>query len=462
MVLIFLEFLLIFSIILKAVIFWIIKNMKIKKILFVFSSVILLFPAVVCAGNIGKNTYGILSENFSGTSYVTTSPDDYVKMFIFSNTFVIDDVYGSSTTIPTPEGMKFIRTYTKPGVTLGWSGWGICFATTADAAMQRDMSAYYQGNLKFVVRSTSTAAGNMSIRVKVNGYEVGKTLTELGFVANGNWQQLSFPLSGGNITLSNLQKTDFLFMVIYTSNVSSDVKVDIDNIRWEKQSIPTLEVKMKDREGGSYTGDLSFTVERGVTKWQVADQYFEVMLNDLPMSSSATANGWIQIYTDNTNASANPRYTGIIDAENSPAGLVDESTTTVVLPMCWRVNPREPLPSNELVIYQNEGILTNTPGGGYKCYLWMQDLATVGFDPVTNMYARIWKHGTIAETDTANGRGVQYQENKFAGYSSSLEDGRTPMFPVYLYIGADFSSSLKVLKNHSYSTDTLTIELIYE
>jgi len=63
--------------------FRIVKNMKIKKILFVFSYVILLFPAVVCAGNIGKNTYGVLSENFSGTSYVTTSPDDYVKMFIF-------------------------------------------------------------------------------------------------------------------------------------------------------------------------------------------------------------------------------------------------------------------------------------------------------------------------------------------------------------------------------------------
>lgn len=436
--------------------------MKIKNILLFLLVAVLFVPAVSFAGNIGKNTYGVLSENFSGASYVTTSPDDYVKMFIFSDTFLIDDIYGSSTTIPTPEGMKFIRTYTKPGVTLGWSGWGISFATTADVAMQRNMSAYYQGKLKFVVRSTSTAAGAMSVRIKVNGFEVGKTLTELGFVANGTWQEMSFPLEGGNITHTNLQNTDFIFMVIYTSNVSPDVKVDIDNIRWEKQSIPTLEVKMKDREGSSYTGDLSFDVQRGITKWQVADQYFEILINNLPMSSSATANGWIQIYTDNTNVSANPRYTGVIDVDNSPSGLVDESTTTVVLPMCWRINPREPLPSNELVIYQNEGILTNTPGGGYKCYLWMQDLATVGFDPVTNTYARIWNHGTIAETDTENGRGVQYQEATFGGYASSLSDGRTPIFPMYLYIGADFSSSIKVLKNHSYSTDTLTIELIYE
>ncbi|MDD5021902.1 MAG: hypothetical protein PHR82_07245 [Endomicrobiaceae bacterium] len=441
--------------------------MKIKNIWLVTLVAVLFVPAVSFAGNIGKNTYGILSENFSGATYDLAAPDDYVKMFIFSETFLIDTIYASSTTIPTPEGMKFIRTYTTTK-TLGWSGWGICFSNSAAGAVQRDMQDYYEGNLKFVVRSTITAAGTMTVRIKVNSTEVFRTLTSMGFVADGTWQELTFPLSGGVITPTNLQKTDYLFMVIYPTNMSPDVKVDIDNIRWEKKTIPTMEVKMKDRDGNPYTGDLSFAVERGITKWQVADQYFEVMLNDLPMSSSATANGWIQIYTDNTNVSANPRYTGLIDADNSPSGLVDESATTVVLPMCWRVNPREPFTDDELVIYQNEGILTNTPAGTFRCYLWMQDVETIDkntsqkIDFSTNTYARVWNHGEEATTNTANGRGIQYQEAIFAGYSVGLIDGRTPMFPIYLYIGGDFSSSVKVLKDHAYSTNMLTIELIYE
>jgi hypothetical protein len=327
-------------------------------------------------------------------------------------------------------------------------------------------------------------AKNATIRIKIkdvrtgaSGYiDAARILSSMGYQENTNWQELEFNLSGtvngfkdGNlvsgvpINTVSLAETEFLFMFVYAPNVSSDVKVDVDKIRWEKQSIPILEVKMKDSTGSDYSGNVSFgVVERGSTKWKVAEQYFEVNLNDMPLSPS-----WIQVYTDNMNGSASPRYTGIPTITNSPAGLVDVSTTTVVLPMCLRVSTQA-LSADKLVIYQNNEVLTDTPNSGYRCYLWMQDVHTKDkntgndIDFVTNKYSRIWNHGTVAETDTENGRGLQQEEAKFSGYATSAEDGRTPMFPICVYIGADFSSRVKVLKGHVYTTNTLTIELIYE
>ncbi len=444
--------------------------MKIKNILFFVLTAVIFISSLSFAGNIGKNTYGILTENFTGASFDEADTDDLVDIYIFSDTIKIDTVYASSAAVNAPEAMKYISVYPNSAVSLGWSGYGIAFKS-GTGTIQRDMQSYYNGSLKFVARSTSSAAGTMSVGIKVNGIEVRRTLTDLGLVTDGNWHQITFPLntsSGVNLTQTNLQKTDFLFMGIYAPNVSSEVKVDIDNVRWEKQSIPTLEVKMKDRSGNYYSGDMSFDVQRGVTKWQVANQCFEVMLNDMPFSSSGPVNAWIQIYTDNTNASANPRYTGVISKDSNPSGLVDEAASDVVLSTCWRAVAREPLAENELVIFQNGSILTNTSGGGYKCYLWMQDVESIDketevkFDFVTSKYARIWNHGSIVKTDDKDGRGVQTEEAKFAGYSSELSDGRKPLFPLYVYVGADFSSSSKVLKDHAYSTNRLFIELIYE
>src|SRR5258708_4315843 len=65
----------------------------------------------------------------------------------------------------------------------------------------------------------------------------------------------------------------------------------------------------------------------------VASQYVELH------STITAGNGGIQIYTDNTNAAdANPKYTGVIDANNPPpSGLVNTTNTAARLPSAWLV-----------------------------------------------------------------------------------------------------------------------------
>ena len=65
----------------------------------------------------------------------------------------------------------------------------------------------------------------------------------------------------------------------------------------------------------------------------VADQYIQL---DTTIN---TLNGGVQIYTDNHNAAATPRYTGLISSYTAtPAGLVMVNDTTQKLPTAWRAS----------------------------------------------------------------------------------------------------------------------------
>lgn len=66
------------------------------------------------------------------------------------------------------------------------------------------------------------------------------------------------------------------------------------------------------------------------TQWQGAADYIE-------LHSTTTASGsGVQMYTDNMNVSASPRFTGD-NTQVSPAGLVDGTTTVYTLPVAWAI-----------------------------------------------------------------------------------------------------------------------------
>src|SRR5258706_4985050 len=67
--------------------------------------------------------------------------------------------------------------------------------------------------------------------------------------------------------------------------------------------------------------------------FQVADQYVDLNTN------INTTSGGVQYYTDNTNAAASPKYSGVISSVTAtPAGLVDAADTTQKLPTAWRAS----------------------------------------------------------------------------------------------------------------------------
>lgn len=184
-------------------------------------------------------------------------------------------------------------------------------------------------------------------------------------------------------------------------------------------------------------------IDLGDTRWKAADQYLEL---DFTLYSGAyreDIDAWpygVQIYTDNTNASAVPRYTGT----GNPAGLVDLSTTTRTLPMCWRIVDLTTTThimqgATDAISHQWvpdrlwEGQLTDQ----YPCYIWMLDKQSSDFENGM-AYATAWDY-----------RGIQHAEMTFGGSRS----------PNYVYFGADFSQAVGL---RSYSTDRLTVELFNE
>ncbi len=84
--------------------------------------------------------------------------------------------------------------------------------------------------------------------------------------------------------------------------------------------------------------------------------------NYIQLDSTITASGGgIEIYTDNTAADANPRYTGVISSTTqTPAGLVDTTLTTQKLPVAWSIKANLGAP-----------VADNPNSGGGNSFQWL-------------------------------------------------------------------------------------------
>jgi hypothetical protein len=171
------------------------------------------------------------------------------------------------------------------------------------------------------------------------------------------------------------------------------------------------------------------SVTPGVTGWLAAN-------SPITMTSQITnATGGIQIYTDNMAADANPKYPSSIVGQTvpaaNPAGLVTASSTTAVLPMCWRLT--DGTTTSIGIVQGTDNKLYSTQLGGqagsYPCFLWMMDKNTFAI-PSANTAAFVNGMDYVTIKDAA--RGGQHAENTFAQFPS----------PDYIYFGANFSGAV--------------------
>jgi hypothetical protein len=283
------------------------------------------------------------------------------------------------------------------------------------------------------------------------------TLDQYGIASNGNWQHCSIPFTAFRDSTYNGTTYNFVGQpggndgikhfngVVFNVGISS-AEFFVDNLVLKKPSTSTgfMSAVLKNRSDNSTAANLTWSgVTLGTTKWLAADQYIQLQTDyyDVVMSSMSGRTWGIEIYTNNKSAGASPRYTGT----GNPAGLVSITTTTQVLPMCWRIvdvsttslsivqagpSPDiQHLYSSELGGYKN--------GAGFPCFLWMKDKNTAGFID-SDDYITVW-----------DARGIQYAE--------TARGGALP--PNYIYLGADFTSALTP---GIYDTGTLTLELFHD
>ncbi len=167
-------------------------------------------------------------------------------------------------------------------------------------------------------------------------------------------------------------------------------------------------------------------VNAGQTGWKVANQYIEISHESLPQ-------GWgIQFYTDNENASANPKYTGTAD----PAGLIKAGNTIIATPMAWKIS--------DSLISSPSAPVPRSDNSGFSEYKWhfLKDKNTTD-DPVTSMnekfvngqeYVTLW-----------NQAGIAWNEGGRSGNPKKA----------YIYLAANFTMSSV---SSEYKTSTLTVE----
>ena len=293
--------------------------MGLKKVISLIFVMLFGITSVVFAANNNRNVYSIYSDNFNGAHIygvddtIPSSDEDGVKIDLWNQKLnIIANASGGI------EGREYVT------FKIQSTQWDlVSYAPKNNSGLApRNMSAYAGGQLKFWARSSNTSFGTATVGVQ---YKVGssdymhkKTLSELNFNANGQWQELTLTLP-----TENLDNVISLF-AFQPNTLTVDHFIDIDNIRWVKSSgAANLSVVRKKVSDNTVVPDqsapLSFSEDTFQTDWAVADQYLE-----LDVDGDFSSNNWrINVYSSAT--------------EDAKAGLYNE-TINEKLPMAFKVS----------------------------------------------------------------------------------------------------------------------------
>jgi hypothetical protein len=432
--------------------------LKLSKLLFLMTVVVILGERFLRADNTAFTTYGFSTETFTGLNYdlpLSTDADrGQILQWNNGGGCFKDDLYYTEGT--TALGMSTV------GIG-GWAGFMICFGThpfdwsSAAYIMDKDMSRYTGGSIEFDIMLNMTSpfytppsAIQFQLQWAVaSGTEAKSdvmTLDQYGIASNGNWQHCSMPFTGFKDTTYN--GTTYYFVnqpggndgikhfngMIFNVGLSSACFF-LDNLVWKSTSTGSMNIGLYNRSNDVAASSFTWSgVNLGTTKWKAADQYIKLQTDYYYRVAPVSYPWGIQIYTDNQNAGANPRYTGTVN----PVGLICTSTTTVVLPTCWRIVDTS---TTTLTIVMGDKKLYSQELGGpasnFPCFLWMRDKNSPGFVNSED-YVTVWDN-----------RGIQYSETAWGG----------ALPPNYIYIGADFSNATTP---NTYSTNRLTLELFHD
>jgi hypothetical protein len=235
-----------------------------------------------------------------------------------------------------------------------------------------------------------------------------------------------------NCIKKNINVSIYLLALIVSITIASHVYAQDSasvNVIGLTQGSVEIDIKNISDNQSSSGGLITWSnVRAGETFWKIANQYIEISYSSLPEF-------WgIQIYTDNENISAEPRYTGTAD----PAGLVDISNTILSLPMAWRITDS---------LLGAEDLSSPTPrsdGFGFSDYMWhfLKDKNTPDNPNTTANEAFVDGEDYVTLWNQA---GIAWNQDGRSGNPKKA----------YIYLAANFTMSPV---GATYQTSALTIE----
>ncbi len=351
--------------------------MYIKKSL-ILSLFLCLMVSSAYASNIGRTVYGAYCESISGSNFDgNLHIEDSARIFNWGN------MGSSEQTSGVNEGLSYTR-FSTSGTS--WGGGGVTFVNSSDNETTRDMSAYYGGKLKFLVKINSSNCSKFPVGIKVNNVNTCIPLSNFsGFNSSklNQWQEVSITLNSNthsNITSSNLAKTSFLLLISYDANVvDSGLNIDIDYVRWVKPNTTgdfNVTVKNVSNNSTVSTTNITWSSSNFQTTWKVADQYLEIDYD----KDSSTKDWKVKLYVENGLEARNGLYATKGGKEYNMA-------------MCWRASSA-PLPYSDYYGSHTtqiaEGEATDSQGKKYNylydsgsssttnpVWLYMQDLTAL-------------------------------------------------------------------------------------
>jgi hypothetical protein len=176
--------------------------------------------------------------------------------------------------------------------------------------------------------------------------------------------------------------------------------------------------------------------------WVIAEQYIEVT------EAPSAYPGWVmQLYTDNKDPAASPKYEGTKEGVYSLVGVTNSSAS---ITMCWKVTgstePYNPTggvdPLDTPVWLQDRG--DGTDGFTDYSWKWLKDESQADFRDGSD-----FKYISITGND-----GIYWHE---ADGNPGPSPAGSPA-PCYIYLSADFAPGVTTAQ--PYATNMLTIELL--
>jgi len=262
-------------------------------------------------------------------------------------------------------------------------------------------------------------------------------LASAGFVmAAAATSQAQFASKGTQVLSASAQMTG-------TTNISIN-SIALKNLS-DNSTVPT-------------SNGLGWTNPGPGAGFLVSDQYIQMV------SNINTVDGGIQIYTDNTNTVANPKYTGLVSSYTAtPAGLVGVTLTDQKLPTAWRastgtiaglvgsgpgVDPNNAVdPNHFLWLYHEDKAQVAVPASSAAVFGNGDPYITVYASPGTPLVSQA---DLRTYTTTSSNSGLHFAQGptQFGGYTSG--NATTD-----IYTEADFTGALA---GQTYSTNRLILE----
>ncbi|MFH1714851.1 MAG: hypothetical protein ABH857_01480 [Elusimicrobiota bacterium] len=328
------------------------------------------------------------------------------------------------------------------------NGWATVFFSEPSP---RDMTPEFSSStaiLDFYVKTSTDLVISIRSDNITAGEETSKfRLSDYGILSDNNWQRVQICVDD---FFQRDQRIDFSTMtVIFNIGLIGEYLGSgasgtfwIDDIKWSttEEISPNFTTALMEVSAHTSTDTLHW--------YPSLPEDWLASLGYIKLNLTVYNNIWgVQIYTDNEESDANPKYTGA----NNPAGLIAVDDGSVRLPMCWRVTESTKTVSELSIAEVTVGLdvkLSSATDSAYYTWHWMKDKNTPD-DPNTLGTDEEFVNGEDGIIVMDSDRGIQHGDGAY--YSAQC--------PVFIYIGTKFTNATTP---REYKTNKLKLELFSE